>query len=146
LSTEYTSAQPIAMWWERPITILAEVNIPISLYQDAHAWLAYSLRVLLIWSIAIIATTDLWKRRRVRSPLELAAFASAFAIACCWLADELVTRPALDRVEHVLVLSAWLVVLGLLAAGSVATWAKLRPRLRSIFPRSIAHSGFETGA
>ncbi len=142
LSTEYTGAQPIPVWAVRPTTIIPEVNIRISLYRDAHAWLAYSLRVLLIWSVAIIATADLWKRRRVRSPLELAAFASALAIACCWLADEFLTRPALDRVEHVLVLSAWLVVLGLLAAGSVAAWAKLKPRLRTIFPSPIAQSGF----
>ncbi len=94
LSTEYTAMQPIPVWAGRPKTIFVEVNMPISLYRDAHAWLAYSLRVLFIWFVAIIATTDLWKRRRVRSPLELAAFASALAIACCWLADEFVTRPA----------------------------------------------------
>ena len=42
---------------------------------------------------------DFRKRRRQWSPVETVAFASALVLACCWVYDGFVLRPALDRLE-----------------------------------------------
>ena len=98
----------------------------VALYIDAHTWLCYSARAVLLLSVAMIATADLWKRRRDLPLIEIAAFVAICVLGCCWVFDECVTRPVLNRIEHVAALTAWLFILAGIAASLVRAWASVK--------------------
>ncbi len=85
-------------------------------YLDIRAWAGYSIRALALMMLALLATASLVKRWRRWLWTEWAAFLSALVIAGCWIYDEFVARPALDRTVRVTVLATGLLVIAIVAA------------------------------
>jgi hypothetical protein len=100
----------------------------VAAYFDARAWGGYSIRALALVALAILAARSLVTRTRHWLWTEWAAFLSASIIAGCWLYDELVARPALDRTVRVMLLGAWLLALAFVAWVSISVWAVIARR------------------
>jgi hypothetical protein len=100
----------------------------LAAYYDARAWAGYSLRALALLMIAMLVARDVWSRWRAWLWTEWAAAACGAVFAGCWVYDEFVARPALDRTVRVVLLGAWLVVLALVVAGGIWFWSRLGRR------------------
>ena len=99
-------------------------------YLDARAWAGYSIRALILMTLGMLATGDLVQRWRRWLWTERAAFLSAAIIAGCWVYDEFLGRPALDRTVRVALLGPWLFGLALIAGLLIWAWSAIRRRLR----------------
>ena len=97
-------------------------------YLDARAWAAYSIRALALILLAMLATASLVKRWRRWLWTEWAAYLSAVIIAGCWIYDEFVARPALDRTVRVALLGSWLIVIALVAGVLIWAWPAVKRR------------------
>ena len=93
-----------------------------------RAWGGFSIRALGLVSLAILATHSLVTHWREWLWTEWAAFVSAAIIAGCWVYDEFVARPALDRTVHLVLLGTWLLALGLIAGVSLWAWTAVSRR------------------
>ncbi len=93
----------------------------VAAYYDTRAWAGYSLRALAIVTLGMLAAVSLVRRWREWVWTEWAAAACAAVIVACWVYDEFVARPALDWTVRVVLLGAWLLVLGVVAG--VGIWA-----------------------
>ena len=82
-------------------------------------------------TLALLAARSFLTRRRIWLWTEWAALASASIIAGCWVYDEFVARPALDRTVRVALLGAWLLAIAVLAAVLIRVWRSLQRRLVS---------------
>jgi hypothetical protein len=111
---------------EKPWSWLA-----LSAYYDMRAWAGYSVRALALLMIAMLVGRSVWSRWREWLWTEWAASACSAVIAVCWVYDEFVARPALDRTVRVVLMGAWLLVLAVAAGVGIWVWSRSRRRLRS---------------
>jgi hypothetical protein len=103
----------------------------LPVYLDVRAWAGYSLRALALMTLGLLATGNFAKRWRHWLWTEWTAFVSALIISGCWVYDEFVSRPALDRAARVVFLCTWIFVLAATAGGGIWVWRRLGRRFRS---------------
>jgi hypothetical protein len=102
----------------------------VAAHFDARAWAGYSLRAVALLTVAILAVRNLVKRWRHWLWPDWAALGSAAIIAGCWVYDEFVARPALDKTVRIALLGAWLLALAAMAAALIWAWSVFGKRLR----------------
>ena len=100
----------------------------VAAYFDAWAWGGYTLRALALMALAMLAARSLLTRWRFWLWTEWAALAAASIMACFWLYDEFVARPALDRTVRVMLLGTWLLVIAIIAGVSIFIWGAISRR------------------
>ncbi len=100
----------------------------VAAYYDARAWCGYSIRALALVTVAMLAVRSLLSRWRSWLWTEWAALVCAAIIAGCWIYDEFVARPALDRTVRVVLLGTSLLVIVMLAVIMIWAWSALRRR------------------
>jgi hypothetical protein len=93
---------------------VAWTRTELSLYLDARAWAGYSLRALWLTSVVVATVQSLVNPVRRWLWTERGAFVLASFVACGWVYDEFVARPAFDRPARVIALGASLFVFALL--------------------------------
>jgi hypothetical protein len=102
----------------------------VAAYFDARAWAGYSLRALALVTVAILAVRNFVKRWRHWLWTEWAALGAAAIIAGCWVYDEFVARPALEKTVRIALLGIWLLALAVIAAALIRAWSVVAERLR----------------
>jgi hypothetical protein len=126
-SIEISSSAPIAGYQpsagEKPWSWRA-----LAAYYDTRAWAGYSLRALALITLAMLAAVSLVKRWRAWLWTEWAAAACAAVIAACWVYDEFVARPALDRTVRVVLLGTWLLAIAMIAGVGIFGWRAIGRR------------------
>ncbi len=118
----------------------------VAAYFDARAWGGYSIRALALMIVAILVVRSLFTRWRSWLWTEWASLVCAAIIASCWIYDEFVARPALDRTVRVVLLGTSLPLLAVI--GGLLIWAfsavsRRRRPLRIAHPEMTASSTYE---
>jgi hypothetical protein len=108
----------------------------VAAYFDARAWGGYSIRALALVTLGMLAARSLLTRWRGWLRTEWAALLSAAIIAGCWIYDEFVARPALDRTVRVALLGTSLLLLAMFAVVMICAWSALARRFQSGSSRS----------
>jgi hypothetical protein len=103
----------------------------VAAYFEARAWGGYSIRALALVTLAMLAVRSLFTRWRNWLWTEWAAVLSAAIFGGCWIYDEFVARPALDRTVRVAMLGTSLLLLAVVAGVLMWVGSALRRRTRS---------------
>jgi hypothetical protein len=99
-----------------------------SLYLDARAWGGYSIRALTFVLLVVLTARSLFSQWRNWLWTEWTTLGCGAIIAGCWVYDEFVARPALDRTVRVTLLGTSLLVIAFIAGVLIWGWSALRLR------------------
>jgi hypothetical protein len=103
----------------------------VAAYFDARAWAGYSIRALALATLAMLAARSLLTRWQAWLWTEWAVLVCAAIIAGCWIYDEFVARPALDRTVRITLLGTWLLVTAVMPALLIWVWSSLGRRFHA---------------